>query len=178
MNPLSNSSPTTVFSEEVHASASWALIIALLPCTALLIVWLTARSRGVPPVGLLVIPLTVIPLTLAGAAMAWSGFHYLFSPAGVEIRTLGFRLRWIPAVDIRNYSIDSWSVLGGYGIRGIGPRKAYIWGNRGVRIVTDTGWVFLGHDDPERVIRDLDLITKHPSSALRAGAGHEVTRRF
>src|SRR5262249_17451797 len=33
---------------------------------------------------------------LAACAMAWSGFRYYFTRQGLEIRTLGFRLRSIP----------------------------------------------------------------------------------
>lgn len=151
-------SPTIFFAEEVHSSPAWAFVIVLLSAVSLMTVFFVAGARGVPPAGLLVVPLAVIPLALAGAAMAWSGFRYRFSHAGVEIRTLGFRLRWIPAVDIRSYSVEDWSVLRGYGIRGVGAKKGYTWGNRGVRIMTDSGWIFLGHDSPEKIVRDLDLI--------------------
>jgi Protein of unknown function (DUF1648) len=102
-----------------------------------------------------------VVLMLAGAAAAWDGFRYVFSPAGVEIRTLGFRLRSIPAADIQNYAVDRWNVLGGYGIRGVGTKRAYVWGNRGVRIDTLEGEVFLGHDDPENIVRDLNRITRN-----------------
>src|SRR5579872_693716 len=95
---------------------------------------------------------------LASAALAWDGFRYLFSSSGIEGRALGFRLRSIPAADIKSYAPDHWSVIGGYGIRGVGDRRAYVWGNRGVRIKTLEGEVFLGHDSPEQIIRDLDLI--------------------
>ena len=94
--------------------------------------------------------------------MAWSGFHYLFTSAGVEIRTLGFRLRTIPVDQIKDYATDSWSIARGYGIRGFGNRRAYVWGNHGVRIHTSDGEVFLGHSDPPRIIRDLDAIRNMP----------------
>jgi hypothetical protein len=51
-------------------------------------------------------------------------------------------------------------MAGGYGIRGIGARRAYVWTNQGVRIKTGNGEVFLGHKEPERIVRDLDLITQ------------------
>ena len=48
--------------------------------------------------------------------------------------------------------------MGGYGIRGIGERRAYVWGNTGVRIMLSDGEVFLGHHEPgknhERPERD------------------------
>ncbi len=60
--------------------------------------------------------------------------------------------------------------MGGYGIRGIGDRRAYVWGNRGVRIKTSEGEVFLGHSEPEKIVRDLDLIT-HNHEAREASRG-------
>jgi len=110
------------------------------------------------------IPSVRIASTLVGLLFAviaihiWTGFHYLFTGAGVEIRTLGFRLRSIPRVDIRQYAVESWSPLRGYGIRGIGNRRAYVWCNQGVRIQTTEGEVFLGHNQPERIVHDLDAM--------------------
>ena len=43
----------------------------------------------------------------------------------------------------------------GYGIRGIGNTRAYVWGNKVVHIKTSNGDVFLGHSDPDRIVRDL-----------------------
>jgi hypothetical protein len=138
--------------EETHASPAFALVLGL-PAAAFVFV------MSIVPVPSLRVALGVASVVmLAAAAMAWSGFHYLFTPAGVEIRTLGFRLRSIPASEIRSYAVGSWNVLGGYGIRGVGNRRAYVWGNRGVRITTSEGEVFLGHSEPERIVSDLDLV--------------------
>ena len=115
----------------------------------------------VPEGGLRLVMILPAILLLGATALAWSGFHYLFTPAGVEIRTLGFRLRSISADDIQSYASDHWNWLGGYGIRGLGDRRAYVWGNRGVRIKTAHGEVFLGHGKPEKIIRDLDAVTQH-----------------
>jgi hypothetical protein len=145
----------TNFAEEQHGSILWAMAMIVPACGMLLF----AGN----------VPLTAIRLTLiasaiilfGAAAMAWSGFHYSFSPAGIEIRTLGFRVRSISATDIRSYAVDRWKVIGGYGIRGLGNRRAYVWGNSGVRIKTAQGEVFLGHSEPEKIIRDLDLVTRN-----------------
>jgi hypothetical protein len=126
---------------------AFALLIAKVPLPGLKL----ALGLGMPLLGL-------------GAAMAGAGFHYVFTPAGVEIRTLRFRLRSIPAYSIQSYAVDRWNVLGGYGIRGIGERRAYVWGNPGVRIKTSEGEVFLGHADPEKIVRDLDLIKHNPAT--------------
>jgi hypothetical protein len=144
---------SAVITEETHAARLLSIVFAI-PTAAMI-------------VGAVTVPIVGIKLTLAAAAiamigaagMAWDGFHYVFSPAGVEVRTLGFRLRSIHADEIRSYMSDRWNALGGYGIRGIGNRRAYVWGNRGVRIRTSDGEVFLGHSEPERIVRDLDVIT-------------------
>jgi hypothetical protein len=91
--------------------------------------------------------------------MVLSGFQYRFLLDGVEIRTLGIRLRSIPKQSILSYSIEPWALARGYGIRGIGSTRAYVWGNKVVHIKTTNGEVFLGHSDPERIIRDLDQMT-------------------
>jgi len=141
-----------LIAEEVHAGRTWSLLLAI-PLVAL------AWSMGVPAAsGARVLWGCMSLILLAACGMAWSGFHYLFTSSGVEIRTLGFRLRTIPAAQIKEYARDSWSLAGGYGIRGIGNRRAYVWGNRGVRIKTTDGEVFLGHSDPERIVHDLDAI--------------------
>lgn len=153
---VTNSARGSVFADEVHSSPILGVVIAVLPCAVFLSVATNAR---VPVPGLRLFAVLVLPIA-AVALLPWRGFHYLFSPAGVEIRTLGFQLRFIPASEIRSYAAEPWSAIRGYGIRGIGARKAYVWGNRGLRIWTTTGEVFLGHDNPEKLIRDLDLVTQ------------------
>ena len=144
--------------EETHASAAWAVVMGI---PVILLVALIAR---VPVLEVRISMGIALLVLLAAVAMAWSGFHYIFTVAGLEIRTLGFRLRSISAGEIRSYAVDRWSALGGYGIRGVGNRRAYVWGNRGVKITTDDGEVFLGHNQPEKIVRDLDLLTKHGST--------------
>ena len=94
------------------------------------------------------------------AAHTWSGFHYRFTSAGLEISTLGYRLRSIPQAQIADYRPEKWMALRGYGIRGVGKARAYVWGNDVVHIATLDGEVFLGTNDPARTVRDLDMM-KH-----------------
>jgi hypothetical protein len=96
---------------------------------------------------------------LGAMVTAWSGFEYRFGQHGVEIRMLGFRLRSIPRSAILSYSIEPWAFIRGYGIRGLGATRAYVWGNRVVHIKTTNGEVYLGHNDPQRIMRDLDMVT-------------------
>lgn len=141
--------------EETHASPGFAMLFTLplfLEFWMLSVVPLRAARFAI---ALLCILFSLI------AVAAWSGFRYYFGPAGVEIRTLGYRLRSIPAAEISSYSIESWNLLRGYGIRGVGRSRAYVWGNKVVHIKTPQGEIFLGHTDPQRIIRDLDMIKNH-----------------
>jgi uncharacterized membrane protein len=140
--------------EEVHSAPLWALGFAVITAVELIVI------AAVPLRGLrLVLSLPALIL-LAVTALAWSGFRYRFSSHGVEISTLGFRLRSIPLENIKAYAVAPWNPMGGYGIRGIGERRAYVWGNSGVRIMLSDGEVFLGHREPEKIMNDLNLIRK------------------
>ena len=152
--PLSSSSgaATELLVEETHAGRIWGLLIlpALIgPLTAL---WLAN------PTAVLLPAIIVVLVGLGIWAMTWSGFQYRFLRHGVEIRMLGFRLRSIPRQSIVNYAIEPWAFIRGYGIRGLGSTRAYVWCNRVVHIKTSNGDIFLGHNDPERIVRDLDLV--------------------
>jgi Protein of unknown function (DUF1648) len=155
---------SNVMAVERHGSA---MLASVLGAAA---VAMTAALSAIPVAGARVALGFGVVLMLAGAAVAWDGFRYVFSPAGIEIRTLGFRLRSIPAADIQNYAVDRWNILGGYGIRGVGTKRAYVWGNRGVRIDTFEGEVFLGHDEPEKIVHDLDRITGNHEARASHGS--------
>ncbi len=143
-----------VIAEESHGSRTWSLLFIAL----LLAQFAAAVVIPAPPVRLASAILCVLFAVIA--VHVWTGFQYFFSSAGVEVRTLGFRLRSIPREDIRQYAVESWNPFRGYGIRGIGNRRAYVWCNQGVRIQTTDGEVFLGHSEPDRIVRDLDSITR------------------
>jgi hypothetical protein len=138
--------------EEVHNSGFWAVFMAGIVILELLFVSQIPNSAARISLAL------VSVILLAACALAWSGFHYQFTRAGIEIKALGFRLRSVPAAEITHYNVAAWNPLRGYGIRGLGNFRAYVWGNRGVRIETPHGVVFLGHDEPERIVHDLDVM--------------------
>ena len=154
-----------VYATETHASALWALV-----CGAPLLLFIPIVASV--PVAALKVALGLAALIgIWAASMAASGFHYVFTSTGVDIRALGFRLRSIAASDIRSYAEGDWPFWNGRGIRGLGNRRAYVWGNRGVRIQTNTGEVFLGHSEPKKIIRDLDRV-------VRNCEGHQGTQRL
>jgi hypothetical protein len=142
-----------VLAEETHSGRGWSLLI-LLVMIGPVIAWSQAHTA---PVLWTVVLVGVI--AVGACAMAWSGFQYRFLRDGVEIRMLGFRLRSIPKQSIVSYSIEPWAFIRGYGFRGIGRTRAYVWCNKVVHIRTTNGDIFLGHHDPERVVRDLDMVT-------------------
>jgi hypothetical protein len=151
-------SATEVLAEEVHSGKrSGAFLLGAAG-------GLTAMAAAVPnSTARLALGLSAA-VTGAAYAMAWDGFHYSFTRYGVEVRTLGFRLKSIPLLEIKNYEIQPWNPTGGFGIRGLGNRKAYVWGKSGVRVETNDGEVFLGHNDPQRIVHDLNVIKRYQQS--------------
>ena len=142
-----------VLAEETHSGGAWILLIlaALIgPVTAL---WLSHAKVVFWPAML------AVAIGVAVSAMALSGFQYRFLRHGVEVRLLGFRVRSIPKQSIVGYSIESWNLIRGYGIRGIGSTRAFVWCNKVVHIKTTNGDTYLGHSDPQRIVRDLDMVT-------------------
>lgn len=157
-----------VLAVETHAGRAWSLLI--LPA-----LFVPAISIVLYPNAPAKFALIVAALVGAGAlALVVSGFQYRFLRHGVEVRTLGFRLRAIPKQAIVSYSIESWGMPRGYGIRGIGSTRAYVWGNKVVHIKTTNGDVFLGHNDPERIIHDLNQVT---GFATASNLGHASADR-
>ena len=145
--------PGGVLAVETHAGRLWSLLIlpALVGPAIAVAFYPTGPARfALVPLGLLGIP---------ALALVLAGFEYRFLRHGVEVRTLGYRLRTIPKMAILGYSIESWGLPRGYGIRGIGSTRAYVWGNKVVHIRTSNGEVYLGHSDPERIVRHLDEMT-------------------
>jgi hypothetical protein len=143
-----------VLAEETHSGRSWSLIILLALIGPMIGVALVPSTVGRWAVALVGV------IAIGTFAMSWSGFQYRFLRQGVEIRMLGFRLRWIPRQSIVSYSIEPWAFIRGYGIRGIGSSRAYVWCNKVVHIKTSNGEIFLGHNDPERIVCHLNLVTR------------------
>jgi hypothetical protein len=139
-----------VIAEERHTGRLWAPLFLAPLIVPWVVTWKLA-GHG-PRMVVALVSLLVLP----AAAFAWDGFHYRITRHGLEIRTLGFRLRSIPATEIESYEEQGWNPLRGYGIRGICADRAYVWGGRVVRVHTLTGDVYLGHSNPDRLVNDLD----------------------
>jgi len=138
--------------EETHGSSTFAGLFVMLALVEFSLAFAIPQTSVRVAMGLLGLLFGVI------AAHAWSGFRYRFTPSGLEISTLGLRLRSITRDQIGRYVVEPWSVLRGYGIRGVGNTRAYVWGDKVVHITTLEGEVFLGHNDPARLVRDLDMM--------------------
>src|SRR3974390_2800932 len=124
-NMAANTFGNDVLAEETHSGQGWSFVMLAALIGPLLGVTL-APSPGFRGV------LIVVGLIGVGvAAVAWSGFQYRFLPGGVEIRTMGMKLRTIPKQAIVSYSIEPWAFIRGCGIRGIGGRPASCGGDKG-----------------------------------------------
>ena len=150
---METTASSDVVAVETHAGRLWSLLIltALLGPAVSVVLYPTGPARF----ALLVVALFGIP----ALALVLSGFQYRFLRHAVEVRTLGYRLRTIPKMAILGYCIESWGLPRGYGIRGIGNIRAYVWGNKVVHIRTTNGEIYLGHSDPERIVQHLDEMT-------------------
>ena len=150
--PSNGGAASDLLVEETHRGG----LIALLIVPAVLAPAIAASLVSIPAVR---VSMAIVALVGLGAtAAAWSGFQYRFLRHGFEIRTLGFRLRSIPRQQIQSYEVESWNMARGYGIRGVGKSRAYVWGNKVVHIKMLNGDIFLGHSDPQRIVRDLDRV--------------------
>lgn len=155
---LSTHDVNEVVAVEIQYGRKWSLIF-LAPVAVLI-----AVAFALPNSAIRVSLYIIVLIALVAFAMAWDGFHYYFTRHGVEIRTLGFRLKSIPLLQIKSYEIQKWNGIRGYGIRGAGNCKAYVWGNSGVRVDLYDGSVFLGHNDPQRIVHDLNVIKRYQNS--------------
>jgi Protein of unknown function (DUF1648) len=163
--PSSGGTATELLVEETHSGRAWSLLVVPAMIGPVIGLWLANPAAVWPAI-------IAVGVGFCVMAMTWSGFQYRFLQHGVEIRMLGFHLRSIPRQSIVSYSIEPWAFVRGYGIRGIGRSRAYVWCNKVVHITTSNGDIFLGHNDPERIVRDLDLVTgtvtqSHSSQSAR-----------
>ena len=150
---MEGNSQSDVIAVETESGRVWGVIILVAVIVPAMSV---AIYHGAPAVFALVV---VGIVGLGAFAMAWGGFQYRFLQHGLEIRMLGFRLRSIPRSAILSYAIEPWAFIRGYGIRGIGSTRAYVWCNKVVHIKLSNGdEIYLGHNDPERIVRDLDAM--------------------
>ncbi len=147
-----------ILAEETHDAKGFSILFLALAAVEF------AIAFSISATGVRVAMSLLGALFLLIAAHAWYGFHYRFMPAGLEISTLGLRLRSIPQSQIAKYRPEKWMALRGYGIRGIGNTRAYVWSNNVVHITTLEGEVYLGTNDPARTVRDLDMMKQYAHS--------------
>ena len=155
--------------EETHGSAVMASVltaIAVVTVVAASVLQASGPARGVA--------VTVSVIMLACAVWAFTGFAYRITTAGLEIRMLGMPIRFVAAKEIDSFAAERCNPLtdfGGWGIRGIGHMRAYIWGgNRCLHLHTFGGdELYLGASDPERMVRALQSVVPivNPSLPVR-----------
>jgi MFS family permease len=151
-----------IVAEERHGSKTVAGLLAVMAASFASVI----AVIHVPPEGRFlyaIFGLVAVVLSVS-AVWAWRGFVYRFTTGSVEVRALWFRLRHIPLSEIKDYRAETVNPLtdfGGWGVKGFGSDTAYIWGgHKALHIRTNHGDVYLGHNDPDRLVRDLDAIMK------------------
>ena len=125
--------------------------------------WINLPFAGGLVVGWIAAPhpvwraLVALLALLVGWALALivAGFRYEFSEAGLRVLGLGRLLVRVPRTEVLAWEVRPVRPLldfGGWGIRGGGSTRAFIWsGRRALRLLTTTGTIWLGHDDPDRL---------------------------
>jgi hypothetical protein len=156
MRARSSATSGALIAQEVHGSSRLATTFGGISA-AMLSSLILLKPAG-PVSGIL---LTVGFLLLACALWAFTGFVYRITTAGLEIRMLGFPIRFVPALDIASVHAKACNPLtdfGGWGIRGIGRMRAYMWGgDRCVYLQTHAGdQIYLGIRDADRMVRELE----------------------
>lgn len=104
------------------------------------------------------------------------GYRYRFTTAGLEISSLGIRLKFIQVEKIIHYEPARWTPADGRNLPFLPSQRCFLWGGPGVRISTLDGSVYLGHKWPEKIVAELSqikgLATRQDAGAtLAAGAG-------
>ena len=145
-----------LIAEETHGSQKLGGMFAVV--SLFMIALPTALGAVGPTRG---IPAVVGVIILGCAIWAWTGFKYRITTAGLEIRMVGMPIRFVPAMDIESVRAKDCNPLtdfGGWGIRGIGKMRAYIWGgNRCVHLHTNAGDdIYLGSGNADGMVRELE----------------------
>jgi hypothetical protein len=113
----------------------------------------------------------------AGAGiLASAGYRYRFTRSGIEISTLGFRVKFIPVERITHYEESTREFADSYNFGVYGQRRAYVWAGQGVRIHTLDGEFFIGHMKSEILLRDMELMKQpgHLQQSQAAVAGRSI----
>jgi hypothetical protein len=144
-----------VLAEETHRS--WPQSIFMLavggPCVWVLLFAPRQALVALVPICLLVLYFTTI---------AVDGFRYRVTSTGIEIRTWLKRMVYIDASDIQACDVCTINPVrdwGGWGVRGIGPSKAYILGgSQALHVTLRDRQLWLGLKNAERLpahVKDL-----------------------
>jgi hypothetical protein len=107
---------------------------------------------------------TLALLALAVGVLAECGYRYRFTPRGLEISTLGFRLQFVPVDRILSYEQAKWTPSDRWNFGIYGRHRCYLWGGPGVRIETLDGQVYIGHESPQKIVAHLNRMIQSSSS--------------
>jgi hypothetical protein len=94
--------------------------------------------------------LVITPVLLWAAALGWVGFRYVVREDGLLVRGLLRGIVFVGLGDIWSVAVSSTEAteFRGWGLRGFGRRRGFIWrSGPGVRVTIDGGYLFLGAED-------------------------------
>jgi Domain of unknown function (DUF1648) len=150
-----------LLAEEIQRAPLAGMFFAV---ATVLVISAAARISSSAPLWVKLLLYGASPLCLWVTLQAFGGFRYRVTSTGVEVRTGGIRVCSIAKANIEDYriaQIDPLGDFGGWGIRMLPGKRAFIWhGHEAVRIRTPQRTVYLGHDQPERLVKDLDVMMK------------------
>lgn len=118
----------------------------------------------------------LICLLFAGVGIvAAAGYRYRFTSRGIEISTLGIRLRFIPVDRITHYEQSRLTFADNFSVSA--ERRSYLWVGFPIRIQTLDGEFLLGHLKPAILLHDLELMkqastTDHTLAQATAAGAH------
>lgn len=143
--------PAGMIAEELHRGRGGLLLYGMF---GLVIYIVGVQSNDILPLRILAGALALA--CVAVGIMAEFGYRYRFTAEGLEISTVGFRLRFIPANQIVHYEAAKWTPGDRWNFGIFGRHRSFIWGGPGVRIETIDGSAYLGHDSPQKIVAHLD----------------------
>jgi hypothetical protein len=163
--------PPGVIAEEVHRGRGGIIVYGWLAAA------IYAMCRPIDDIlAVHLISATLALLALAVGVLAEFGYRYRFTPQGLEISTLGFRLQFVPVDQILSYEQGKWTPSDRWNFGIYGRRRCYLWGGPGVRIATLDGQVYLGHEFPQKIVAHLDQMTQsssnQPAARAASATGH------
>jgi hypothetical protein len=167
--PVSHHAPGGILAEEINRNLGVTYVMWML--AGVLYFLGTLLDDTAPRLGAY-----LFCLLFAGVGtVAAAGYRYRFTNRGIEISTLGIRLRFIPVDRITHYEQTRLTFADNFSVSA--ERRSYLWVGIPIRIQTLDGEFLLGHMKPAILLHDLELMkqastTDHTLTQATAAGAH------